>query len=131
MSQPYESLNIVVTPSATRTTSFNSELFRYSDYSVDSCIIYVDVTAVSGTTPTLTAQLQSLDPASGKWVNLSGVVTATINSISTVTLQVGQWIPTVANSTINSILPNTLRIAYTIGGTTPSFTFSTGVTFTV
>ena len=130
MSQPYESLNLVATTTGAKTASFNSEFFKYVDYTVNSCVIYIDVTAVSGTTPTLTAQLQSLDPASGKWINITGAVTTTINSISTVTLSIWQWLTAVANSVVNAVLPNTLRLAYTIGWTTPSFTFTAGVTFT-
>lgn len=129
MASSYETTEMVIHPSLTRTASFNTEHFRSIDYTTSAGIFYIDVTAVSGTTPTLTAQLQTRDPASQKWVNITWAVTASIIATGTYTLTVWSSLTAVANSVVNYPLPTTLRIAYTIGGTTPSFTFSAGVTF--
>lgn len=130
MAQPHEINNVIVTTSAARTATFNSDTFRYVDFATNACNIVIDVTAASGTSQTLTAQLQGFDVATGKWYNIPWAVTASITGVSTTLLSVGQGLTGVANSVINAVLPNTLRLVYTIGGTTPSFTFAAGVTFT-
>lgn len=129
MAAPYETMDIVALTSAARTASFNTELFRYTDNLITWATFIVDVTAVSGTTPTMTLQIQWRDPASGKWYNIPWAVTASITTTGTYVLTVWSGLTTVANSVVNAILPATIRLSFTIGGTTPSFTFTAGITY--
>lgn len=86
--------------------------------------LVVDVTAVSGTTPTLVVALRGKDPASGKYYTI--LASATINAISTTVLHVYPGLVAAANSVANAVLPLTWDVNATIGGTTPSFTMSIG-----
>lgn len=84
---------------------------------------------VSGTSPTLSAQVQWSPDGGTTWINL-GAALANL----TATSQKGVFVVypnTVATTTgatqtlvINTPLPRTWRINYTIAGTTPSFTIS-------
>ncbi len=99
--------------SAARTASGNSAA-AITNGSGRNAHFIVNVSAVSGTSPTLVVRVQVQDPVSLGWVDLPGAVTGTISST-------GATLLTVSN------LPRTYRFAWTIGGTTPSFTFSVGI----
>jgi len=75
---------------------------------------YLDVTAVSGTTPTLDVKIQEKDPVSGKYFDLVSFtqVTAVISERKNYGSGVGE------------LLGKIIRFVATISGTTPSFTFS-------
>lgn len=93
-------------------------------------LIVVDVTAVSGTTPTLTPAVQGLDPVSGKWVDLHSDAAA-ISTTGTYTYVlypgVSETVGTGGLTKASSgVLPRQWRFQYAIGGTSPSFTFSVG-----
>jgi hypothetical protein len=89
--------------------------------------IFVNVTAVSGTAPTLAIRLNGADPVTG-----AAYIAQTFANITAT----GQYIylvyPTAATvqggitAVLNGILPNPWSIDAVIGGTTPSFTFSVG-----
>lgn len=98
--------------SAARTTSGSSAELDTSDFR--EVVVYLNVTAASGTTPTLDLKAQSLDPVSGVWMDVpSGGLTQ--KTAAGTELKV-----------VSSGLGARLRISYTIAGTTPSFTFSIG-----
>lgn len=73
---------------------------------------YLDVTAGSGTTPTLDARVQEKDPVGGKYFDIATFALKT--GVATERLLVA------------ALAGKTLRAAWTIGGATPSFTFSLG-----
>jgi len=78
-------------------------------------LVAANVTAVAGTTPTLTLVFDSLG-ADGVWYTLwtSAAVTA-----------VGQTVAHLGvGAATNVAFGTTVRVRWTIGGTTPSFTFS-------
>jgi len=75
---------------------------------------YLDVTAVSGTTPTLDVKIQEKDPVSGKYFDL--VSFTQVTAIITQRKNYG--------SGAGELLGKVIRFVATIGGTTPSFTFS-------
>ena len=116
--------NITVTMGDTgaKTATFNGA--TQTNFNARGAYITVAVSAASGTTPTLAAQLQvsydgtnflNLGPASGTLTaagQTSGATPANLTSGAT------QFVP------INAPLPRTWRLAYTIAGTTPSFTFT-------
>lgn len=73
---------------------------------------FLSVTASSGTTPTLDVKIQGKMPVSGAWVDLHSA------SFTQATAATSQAI------TVAGPLPPEIRAVATIGGTTPSFTFS-------
>ena len=99
--------HVLVQPSA-RTTSGASGALRV-DESV-SVALYVDVTAVSGSSPTLAVALQESDDQGVTWFDAR--TSPTITAPGKHVLQAG------------APVTGLLRAAYTIGGGSPSFTFS-------
>lgn len=71
---------------------------------------YLDVTAASGTTPTLDIDIQAWDPVSGKYFTVVSFTQATGT--------------TTERKTIANCPDGWLRANVTIGGTSPSFTYS-------
>ena len=96
-----------------------------TNYNASGAVITINVTVASGTTPTLVAKLQ-YSPDGTTWIDYTAKpVTATISATGQTTLVVYPGVTEVANSAVSLPLPRTLRMHYTIGGTTPSFTFAT------
>src|SRR4029077_1241528 len=123
--------------SGTHTVTFNGiTQLTYEGLGGYICLV---VSAASGTTPTLSGQLQFSPDGNGTtWINLgpaSGSLTATGQTL-VLAIFPCNWSATPgatpANLTtgatlsvfINAPLPRTFRLVYTICGTTPSFTFT-------
>lgn len=103
---PFESNEIV--PSAARTTDGNSGLFGVDERDLH---VFVDVTAVSGTSPTLDLEIEWSHDGS----TFGGAETPdTLAQITAVTAVVKSF-PVKAPS---------YRLKWTVGGSAPSFTFS-------
>ena len=101
--------------SAARTASGTSD--QYHAPGVTALVIEINVTAASGTTPTLDVDLEdSFDGTT--WNKVSDVNAANITTTG-VTIKRLNLVDT----------PSTgrLRVGYTVGGTTPSFTFTVKV----
>lgn len=96
----------------------------FTNYNAGGATFFFDVTAVSGTTPSLTLKLQAWDTTSNKFVDVAGATTASITATGTVALAVSPGITVVANAAVAAQLPFAWRIVWTITGTTPSFTFT-------
>ncbi len=89
--------------------------------------IFINVTAVSGTTPTLAIRLNGVDPVTGA----TYVVNTFANIVAT-----GEYIYVVYPAALTAqggittalagLLPNVWSIDSVIGGTTPSFTYTLG-----
>jgi hypothetical protein len=69
------------------------------------------------------------DPVGLGWVDIPGAVTASITTTGLVALAIYPGATVVANAAVSYPLPRTWRLAWTIGGTTPSFTFSVGAQY--
>lgn len=94
--------------SAARTATGNGSAVSVTG---DKAVMYIDCSAASGTTPTLVVKLQGQDPVSGNWFD-------TGDSFAQLTATGSERVEIAA-------LPDAdLRCVYTIGGTTPSFTFT-------
>lgn len=78
---------------------------------------YLDVTAVSGTTPTLDVKIQEKDPVSGKYFDILSFTQAT--GVTTERKNYG--------SGAGELLGKIIRFVATIGGTDPIFTFSLSI----
>lgn len=93
---------------ATRTTSGTSSGFNKNDF--HEGLMLLDVTAVSGTGPTLDVAIQT-SPDNTNWFNLP-------NGAFTQVVAPGKQVLKADN------FGKYIRVAYTIAGTNPSFTFS-------
>lgn len=119
----------VLFASAARTTNENSneQVNSPSQFRYKGVRLFLDITAVTGTNPTLDVKLQAKDPASDKWFDVTGAAFAQQTGTGTALLTLYPGIKETANDEVSEILPDTWRIATTIGGTdTPTFTFSLG-----
>lgn len=103
------------------------------NYNATGAKFWLNVTAASGTTPTLVWKIQWSPDGGTTWVDLdaSNLSTASITTTGTAVLTVYPGLTTAANSVANNILPRHWRSAWTIGGTTPSFTFASYVQYVV
>lgn len=115
--------------SAARTTTANGATI--TNASGRGAMFYINVSAASGTTPTLVVQLQVQDPVSTSWIDVTPAVTPTITGVGLTMLTVCPGISEAANSRVAQGLPRTFRFRWTIGGTTPSFTFSIGAQYLI
>ncbi len=110
------------TTSATQTTPAGAK----------GVVLTSNVTAVSGTTPSVTTTVQYLDPASGNWVALSAASAAqTAAGTSTITVYPGVTTaaPGTGSLAVNAPLPRSWRLLWTVTGTIPSLTFSVGASY--
>lgn len=76
--------------------------------------VVIDITALAGTTPTLTVTIQGKDPVSGKYFTI--LVSAALAAVATTVLTVYPGIVAAANVAANDALPRDWRISYAIGG---------------
>lgn len=94
-------------------------------------IFFLNVSAVAGTAPTLDVRVQVQDPVSATWFDVPGAAFIQRTAISTALLCVSPDVVEAANSKVSYPIPRTYRLAWTIGGTTPSFTFSVGAQYII
>lgn len=83
-------------------------------------LLYVHVSAITGTSPTLTVTLQGKSPESGQYYTL--LASAAISATGLTVLKVYPGLTAAANLAANDILPPTFRVVTAIGGTTPAVT---------
>lgn len=84
--------------------------------------VYLDVTAASGTTPTLDITVKAKDPASGKYF-LIGTFTQKTGVITDAIF--------IGGGADTKFAVRTFRVECVIAGTTPSFTFTVGYSASV
>lgn len=82
--------------------------------------VVIDITALSGTTPTLTVTIQGKDAVSGKYYTI--LASAALNATGTTVLRVYPGLTAAANLTANDVMPRDWRVITAIGGTTPAVT---------
>lgn len=97
-----------------------------TNYDARGVTIYLNITAASGTSPTLDVKLQIKDPVSGTYIDIPGAAFAQKTGTGSDSLTIYPGISETANRKASMVLPRTWRAVATIGGTTPSFTFSLG-----
>lgn len=86
--------------------------------------LVVDITAITGTTPTLTVTLQGHDPSSGKDYTI--LASAALNAVGTTVLTVYPGLTAAANTVADDVLPIQWRAQAVVGGTTPAVTATIG-----
>jgi len=85
----------------------------------------IDITAITGTTPTATVLVEGKDPVSGKYYTI--LSSAALNATGTTVLRVYPGATAAANLTANDFIPKIFRVTCTIAGTTPAVTATVGV----
>lgn len=113
-----------VDTSSARTSSGTGTTF--TNYNGRFVSFFINVTAVSGTTPTATFRVQETYDGTN-WIDIdtTNLQTASITATGQYKLRLGPGLPVTANASANVPAQRLLRLAWTIGGTTPSFTFAT------
>lgn len=76
--------------------------------------LVIDITANSGSSPTLTVTIKGKDPVSGKYYTI--LASTALASVATTVLTVYPTITASANSIAQDHLPRTFKVLYTIGG---------------
>lgn len=117
-----------------KTATFNGA--TQTNFNARGAKIFVLIPTVTGTTPTLNAQLQISPDGGTTWINY-GPASGNLTAAGNILIDVYPSNFTVAGATpaalttgatqtvqINAPLPRTWRLVYTIGGTTPSFTLT-------
>ena len=95
-----------------------------TNYDAVGAVVTIIMGAVSGTTPTFVGKLQMSQDSGTTWVDIPGAATASITASGNYTLTCYPGATVVANASVSLPLPRTWRLAWTIGGTTPSFTIT-------
>jgi len=93
-------------------------------------IIYLNCTAVSGSSPTADCKLQGYDALADVWQDIAGAAFAQVTAAATQTLTVYPGVAETGNVSVSDVVPALLRVHSTIGGSsTPTVTFSLGGVF--
>ena len=87
-------------------------------------VVGVNITAITGTSPTLTVTIQGKDTASGEYYTL--LASAALTAVGFTELMVYPGATVTANVAASSPLPQTWRVSYAVGGTTPAVTATVG-----
>lgn len=84
-------------------------------------LVFINVTAISGTSPTLTVTLKGLidEAATASYTILAS---AAITATGLTVLRIYPGLTAAANSVANDVVPGRCQISTVIGGTTPSVT---------
>lgn len=110
----YACSNDVLDASAAHTSTFNSATFNSN--AASGIVIEVNVSARSGTTPTLDVNLQDSPDGGTTWNTVSSLTQITATGVGVKRLNLR-----------DTPVADLCRLNYTIGGTTPSFTFASRI----
>lgn len=91
--------------------------------------LVIDVTGITGTTPTLTVTIEGKDATSGKYYTI--LSSAALTAAGTTVLRVYPGLVAAANLTANDVLPRVWRVSTTIAGTTPAVTATIGASLMI
>ena len=106
---------------AAKTATFNIDV---DNLHAKGAIFFLEITAKAGTTPTLDIKLQYRDVTSGAFVDIPLAIFAQKVAEASDVLTIYPGIAVIANESVSGVIPKNYRVVCTIGGTTPSFTFS-------
>lgn len=81
--------------------------------------VFVNITAITGTTPSLTVSVKGQSP---QGVDYTILTSAAITAAGMTVLTVYPQLPAVANVTAQATVPTTVHVDYAIAGTTPAVT---------
>ena len=118
----YIQSQVVPFVSAARTATANSDAQK-NDVG-RGVVLFLEITAASGTSPTLDVKLQMRDPVANQWTDIPGAAFAQKTGTGRDSLMLYPGIAETANREISVFVPADWRAVATLGGTSPSFTFS-------
>lgn len=116
--------NDVVTVVASTTETATGQSATINARGFKGASFYLDVTAAGGTSPTLDLTIEVYDPVGDAWHAIPGAAFAQATAVSTQRLVVYPGVAETANVSVSDVLGRSYRFVWTIGGTTPTFTFS-------
>lgn len=87
--------------------------------------VVIDITSITGTTPTATFTVQGKDPVSGKYYTI--LTSTALNGTGTTVLRIGPSLTAAANLVANDIMPRKFRVICTTGGTVTDLDATVGV----
>lgn len=105
--------HIVLQASAAQTATGNSSAVEVGEYT--EALVTLNCTAASGTTPTMTVKVQTSDDKGTTWYDLPSGGFTQLTAAGKQALQI-------------TCFGDYIRALWTIGGSTPSFTFVMNVT---
>ena len=125
----------ILSSSARGSGATNSNMI--TNHSAKGGIFWLEVTAVSGSSPTLDVKLQGYDQDGADWVDLGDNVAGTgayafaqKTAASKDQLTIYPGLTASSNAVCSGVLPNQLRAVGTVGGSsTPTVTYTLGVDF--
>lgn len=115
-------MRVTIFPSAARTATANSPDQSWPGFK--AAVFVLDISAVSGVTPTLDVKIQYQDHISGNYVDIPGAAFAQKSATGTDSLLLFPGVAETANREVSVSQGEVWRAVATIGGGTPSFTFS-------
>lgn len=89
----------------------------------------INITAITGTAPTLTVIIEGQDDASGVWYAM--LTSAALTATGFTLLTIYPAVAAVANVSVPQVLPKTWRVRYAVAGTTPSVNATIGASLQV
>lgn len=122
----YRTVDIAQTvfASAARTETVTSGDFEVDPTMFRGVVLILDITAMSGTSPSLQVYLERKDPVTGKYTIIPDAATAIWTTTVIRQLVVYPGVAARANERASDVAAGILRATAIIGGTTPSVTFS-------
>lgn len=122
---PNSEATVFASAARTSTTNSTDQVNRFAR----GVRLHLNISAASGTTPTLDLKVQTKDAVSGTYIDLPGAAFAQKTTTGSDDLTIYPGVAETANETVSDVLSRTWRVVATIGGTTPSFTFSVGAAY--
>lgn len=116
--------NVTIFDSVARTVSATSTQQGFLGGELAAAVFFLNITAATGTTPTLDVKIQGQDPLSGTWYDIPGAAFAQKTAAGVDTLVIAPSVTTVVGKATSQVIPSIFRAVATVAGTTPSFTFS-------
>jgi len=118
---------VAIQASVTKTSTFTGSGVDMPNHA-KMAILYLDVTAASGTSPTLDVTIEMQDPTGTDYVEFTAFAqkTAALTAPAFIVVGLGAVAASITNEddVAAVMLPQKIRAKATIGGTTPSFTYS-------
>lgn len=113
-----EVLSTLLTHTAASTGSASGDV-ELDGMTVRGLLVYVNISAITGTSPTLTVTLQGKSPQGTYYTVLAS---AALTATGLTVLRVYPGLTAAANLTANDVAPQAFRISTAIGGTGPAVT---------
>lgn len=109
--------------SAVLTATTNSDTVQNEDEARGVRLV-LNVTAASGSSPTLDVKLQRYDDTSANWIDLPSAAFAQKTGVSNDDLVVYPGVAETANRSVSDVITSRWRAVATIAGSSPSFSFT-------